>query len=703
MVEPNRFIEGFRQEAQELLVEIEAAVLDIEENPEEHEAVNRLFRAMHTIKGSGAMFGFDDIAKFAHHVETALDKVRGGLVPITRELIDLTLSSRDQIKIMLEASATGEAFDQEKNIEIINALKIIMGEGTELSSDDKSSHKQKKNLSFPEPEIDQQIPMTYRIRLKPSADIFKSGMDPALLIEDLKALGECKVIAQTELIPDLALYNPELCYLFWDITLTTAKDVNAIKDVFIFVEDDCDISIEIIEKHDLVESLTPLPRLGEILIERGDTTKEIVDKTLAKQKRIGEILIENGAVSPEKVKSALSEQEVLGKHKPSVLVSSVRVPSDRLDKLINLVGELVITQARLSQVSAKVNNIELSEPVEEVERLTGELRDNVLNIRMMPIGTTFSKFRRLVRDLSGELGKKIDLVTYGAETEMDKTVLERLDDPLVHLIRNCIDHGIQSPEERKRVGKSERGTITLSAHHRGTNVVIKISDDGSGLKSEVIRKKAEEKGLITSDQELSRKEMFALIFAPGFSTAESITNVSGRGVGMDVVKKTIESLRGSIEIDSITDQGTTITLILPLTLAIIHGLLVTIGNDFFVLPLMTVEECVEMKKSNSEKNRGRNILNVRGEIVPYIRLRDNFKINCNQRDLEHVVIADVNGRRIGFVVDNVIGGHQTVIKSLGPIFANVRDISGATILGDGTVALILDTNVLLEKAMERLP
>ncbi|MBF0234325.1 MAG: Hpt domain-containing protein, partial [Desulfamplus sp.] len=435
MVEPNKFVEGFRQEAAELLVEIEAALLDIEENPKEHEAVNRLFRAMHTIKGSGAMFGFDDIAKFAHHVETALDKVRGGIVPITRELIDLTLSSRDQIKIMLEASTGGEPVDAEKNMQIISGLKILMGEETEETSSQPSLPGNKKNLLLPpEFDIDQQVEQTYRIRLKPYAGIFKSGMDPALLLEDLRELGECAVVAQTEQIPPLESYNPELCYLFWDITLATKKDINAIKDVFIFVEDDCDIRIEIIEKHDPAESSAPLPRLGDILVDRGDTTTDAINNTLSKHKKIGELLVETGEVSQEKVKSALSEQEVLGRHKPPVVTSSVRVPSDRLDKLINLVGELVITQARLSQVSIEMNSVDLSAPVEEVERLTGELRDSVLNIRMMPIGTTFSKFRRLVRDLSAELGKKIDLVTKGAETEMDKTVLERLDDPLVHLI-----------------------------------------------------------------------------------------------------------------------------------------------------------------------------------------------------------------------------------------------------------------------------
>lgn len=688
------FIQEYRQEAEELLNGIEDTVLDIEENPHDQEAINKLFRAIHTIKGSGAMFGFDAIADFTHHVETVLDKVREGSIPVTKPLIDLILISRDHITAMLAAAESGVPVDIRQGEEIIASLQALLA----LENghhDAKAPPPRSGQTSAPSNHGSETI---YRIRFKPDPAIFATGMDPVFLLNDLRELGACSVVAQTDNIPDLAELVPESCYLSWDIILTTSQGIDAIKDVFIFVEDDCHITIEAIE--DRIDGVDEKPKqlLGEILVDRGDITRETIDERIKERKKIGELLVESGAISPEKVKAALAEQQVVDTIQKSAITSSVRVPSDRLDKLINLVGELVITQARLTQVASRKEDTELGESVEAIERLTGELRDSVLNIRMMPIGTTFNKFRRLVRDLSSQLGKEVDLVTRGAETELDKTVLERLDDPLVHLIRNSMDHGIESPEIRKKAGKPEKGTIILSATHRGTNVVITIQDDGAGLSVEAIRKKALEKGLITDNADLTSKQIFAQIFAPGFSTSKEVTSVSGRGVGMDVVKRTIESLRGRIEIDSTFGEKTVITLNLPLTLAIINGLLVRIEKDFFVLPLMSVEECVEINSEKMEKINGRNILNVRGEMVPYIRLRDHFNIYDKRPAVEHIVITDVNESRIGFVVDHVIGGHQTVIKPLGPAFKNVRDISGATILGDGTVALILDTNVLLEKA-----
>jgi len=361
---------------------------------------------------------------------------------------------------------------------------------------------------------------------------------------------------------------------------------------------------------------------------------------------------------------------------------------------VDLVGEMVTAQARLNQKASELNNSDLTLITEEIERLVAGLRDNTMSLRMLQIGVTFSSFKRLVRDLSAELGKEIILTTDGGETELDKTVIERLNDPLVHIIRNSIDHGIENPEVRKQAGKPAQGTINLSARHTGAHVAIQISDDGAGLDTQVIRAKALEKGLITLDENLTEKEIFQLIFAPGFSTAKSVTDVSGRGVVMDVVKINVESLHGTIEIESRKGKGTTITLKLPLTLAIIDGLMVNIGDDYFILPLSSVEECVELDKKKADKIKGRNILNVRGEVVPYIRLRDQFEIESEKPELEHMVITEVSGERIGFVVDNVIGGHQTVIKSLGPAFKDIQDVSGATILGDGTVALILDVNKL---------
>ena len=705
MNESNRFIEEFCNEAEELLAGVEDAVLDIEENPSDQEAVNRLFRAMHTIKGSGAMFGFDAISEFTHHVETTLDNVRNGTVGVTKTLIDLILVSRDRITAMLaEANGNGPATDPQQGEQIIACLKALMDpDGAEppavpSQKEETENESGQEPEDAPEDESDEQTESVYRIRLTPEPQIFSTGMDPVMLLYDLADMGECSVMAQTEKIPDLENLAPESCYLCWDVLLTTSKSANSVRDVFIFVEDDCKIQIETVEQKVVTPEEVPSPRVGDILVDRGDVDRKIVDQESGTHKKIGERLVESGAVSKEKIKSALKEQTVVSKMKKSSVASSVRVPSDRLDKLINLVGELVITQARLTQVASNREDTDLAESVEEIERLTGELRDSVLNIRMMPIGSTFNKFRRLVRDLSSQLNKEIELVTRGAETELDKTVIERLDDPLVHLIRNSLDHGVEPPEVRVEKGKPKTGTIVLSASHKGTNVVITIEDDGAGLDVDVIRKKAVERGLIPENAEMSDRKIFSQIFAPGFSTSKQVTNVSGRGVGMDVVKRTIESLRGRIGIDSVPGQGTKITLVLPLTLAIINGLLVTIEDDFFVLPLMTVEECVEIKSKEIEMINGRNILNVRGDMVPYIRLRDRFCMGQRRPEMEHIVITDVNDSRIGFVVDHVIGGHQTVIKPLGPAFKDIKDISGATILGDGTVALILDTNVLLESA-----
>ena len=677
------YIETYRQEAEELLDDIEETVLDLEQNPEDEETINRLFRAMHTIKGSGAMFGFDDIADFTHHIETALDKVRQGSVRVNKELINLILASRDQIISMLQAADSGMPVDSTLSEQIISSLNALLSD-----SGDKESLVSKDAASLPAVNNSEGKEVTWRIRFRPDSGIFASGMDPALLIDELRDLGECTVVAQTEDIPAIDELNPEQCYIFWDIVLTTSRGIDAVKDVFIFVDDESEIKIDKIASEADVEDIHK--RLGEILVERGDVTTDRINEALGSQKQIGELLIESGAVPQGRVESALTEQQAVKKRKFTARAASVRVPADRLDNLINLVGELVITQARLTQVSAGIDNIELAGPVEEIERLSGELRDCVLDIRMLPIGTTFSKFKRLVRDLSAELGKDIALVTEGAETELDKTVIERLDDPLVHLIRNSIDHGIESPEERRAADKPESGTIRLSAAHKGANVIIRIEDDGKGLDAETIKSKAVERGLIEPDAEMSESEIFDLIFAPGFSMSDRVTSVSGRGVGMDVVKRKIDALRGSIEITSEKTKGTTITLALPLTLAIIEGLLVETGEDRFVLPLSLVEECVELTKTDIANAHGRHMIPVRGELIPYVRLGEMFAMSDGKPSIEHIVIVHNDDHRIGIVVDKVIGEHQTVIKSLGKMYKDVEGISGATIMGDGRVALIVD-------------
>ncbi|MFO7987625.1 MAG: chemotaxis protein CheA [Desulfatiglandaceae bacterium] len=687
--------EAYREEAYELLTELEAALLELEETPDDRDLIGRIFRAMHTIKGSGAMFGFDEVAAFTHEIETVYGQVREGKIPVTKPLIDKTLSACDQVRIMVDGNDADEALQKE----ILEAFRKMLPDTNEVLSDDM------EETSNEEPGTRSAEPMiTYRIRFRPQSELFATGTNPILLLNELRALGPHQVIAQTDAIPPLKDLDPQSCYLYWDVILTTSQGINTIKDVFIFVEDECELKIDPIDEEGEVdlEGDTDYKRLGEILVERGDVDGEVLRQALSSQKRLGEVLKESGVVGKDLIDSALAEQQQVktGRRtrRKKALASSIRVGSEKLDTLVDLVGELVTVQARLSQKAGNNVDSDLLNIAEEVERLTAELRDNTMGIRMMPIGTTFSKFKRLVRDLSNELGKTVLLTTEGSETELDKTVIEQLNDPLVHIIRNSIDHGIEPADVREAAGKDRQGKVRLSAVHSGAQVLIQIADDGKGLDPEVIRAKAVEQGLISPEADLTETEIFAQLFEPGFSTAQEVTDVSGRGVGMDVVKRAIEALRGSIEVDSVKGSGTTITLKLPLTLAIIDGLLVQIGATYFVLPLSSVEECVELTQKDSLYSNDRHIMKVRGEIVPYVPLREMFNINGNKPPIEQIVIAELEDYRIGFVVDEIIGEHQTVIKNLGKVYRDAKGVSGATILADGTVALILDVNGLSEIA-----
>ncbi|HIJ95216.1 MAG TPA: chemotaxis protein CheA [Desulfuromonadales bacterium] len=683
----------YREEANELLTELETSLLELEETPEDSELIGRVFRAMHTIKGSGAMFGFDEIAGFTHEVETVFDMVRNGKMAVTKELLNLTLRARDHIKSLLDASVSGEAIDCARGDAIISGLRLLLPEDVSMEV------VQSVKVNVPAVELPSGDNKIWRIRLKPIPEIFLSGTNPLALINELRNLGNCSVIAHTDLIPHLSEMNPEHCYLYWDIILTTNRGLDAIKDVFIFCEDDCELKIDLVDDGESDTDQSPR-KLGDILIERGDLNPAEMNRILGMQKRFGELAVAVGAVTPDKIQSALVEQQQIKNIRQERAAQdaavSIRVPAEKLDQLVNLVGELVTVQAHLSQTAAFQNSADVTAIAEEIERLTESLRDTALNIRMLPIGSTFTKFKRLVRDLSQELGKEIEMVTEGAETELDKTVIERLNDPLVHLIRNSIDHGIEIPGVRRAAGKPAQGTIHLGAVHSGDSVLITIRDDGAGLDRDRIREKAIERGLMSATADLPDKDIYNMIFAPGFSTAAKVTSVSGRGVGMDVVKKGIESLRGSISISSNRGIGSTITLRIPLTLAIIESLLVRIDSSYFVLPLSHVEECVELTREDIKNAHGRNLAHVRGNLIPYIPLREQFEISGNRPDIEQIVITAINGSKVGFVVDSVIGEHQTVIKTLGRVYRDVKGISGATILGDGTVALILDMGMLLQ-------
>ena len=690
--------ELFKSEAYDLLAELETSLLELEHSPDDKELIGRLFRALHTIKGSGSMFGFDGITAFTHKVETLYERVRSGEVPVTKQLIDLTFSALDAIRDMLDSPGVRDISQGVAGNDIAGMIDGLLShsyiaKGKEVSLKDEPVLKETGNGA--------EKNAIYRIRFSPHQDILKKGSNPLLLLNELRQLGRCEVVAITEAIPELKGMDPEACYTSWDIVLITDKGLNAIKDVFIFVEDDSDLRIDLIAEDIGILSETQYKRLGEILIERRDLNAEEIQNIAEEKKLIGEVLVEKGLVSNQKIQSALIEQhlvrDAIQRHQNTESAANIRVSSKKLDRLVDLVGELVTVQVRLSQTSSQTDNPELISISEEIERLTGEIRDNTMSIRMLPIGTTFSKIKRLVRDLSDELGKNVQLITEGAETELDKTMIERLNDPLIHIIRNSIDHGIEKPELRLSENKPKTGRIYLSAIHSGSHVLIRIRDDGQGLDPESIFATAVEKGIIPSDAKLSEKELFSLVLAPGFSTARQITNVSGRGVGLDVVRKTIEVLKGSVDIESQKGIGTTITLTLPLTLAIIEGLLVRISGEHFVIPLSNVEECVELTRGDIAKAHGRRVANIRGQFIPYIRLRERFMINGGTPDIEYIVITENDGIKVGLVVDHIIGEHQTVLKSLNRFYKNIKEISGATILGDGRVALVVDVHKLISE------
>jgi two-component system chemotaxis sensor kinase CheA len=679
--------QAFKEEALELLGELESSLLELEEDPADGEVINRVFRAMHTIKGSGAMFGFEDIASFTHEVETVFDLARNGQIAVSKDLLNLTLLARDHILAMLEGEDHHGLESRAK--EVILGLKALTPT-TAAPTEPEPVRPEDKSCAV-NPDL-----CTWRIRFVPPRNIFLTGTNPAALLEELCEMGEHHVVMHSRDIPEPALLDPEQCMVWWDVILTTSRSEDEIRDVFIFVEEDSEVSIQKVGCCQSVDD-DSYKLIGQILVDKNDITRDALERILTERKPIGQLLSEAGLVSHSQVEAALAEQQEVKRLRQAssqeLQTSSIRVPAHKLDFLVDLVGELVTTQARLTQYASENSDPRLQAISEEIERLSDELRDNTLGIRMLPIGTTFSRFKRLVRDLSQELGKRIVIETQGEDTELDKTVIERLSDPLVHLLRNSIDHGIERPEEREARGKNPEGRIQLLAEHSGGEVLIRIIDDGAGIDPERIRAKAVEKGLISQDAILPDKDALMLIFAPGFSTAEKVTNVSGRGVGMDVVKRNIDALRGRVSLDSTPGQGTTVSVRIPLTLAIIDGLQVQVGDSFFIMPLSAVEECVELR--GTDKSDRSAFINLRGQMVPYVSLRAGFDVPGQCPEIEQVVVCNSQGNRVGIVVDKVIGEHQTVIKSLGKVYQDVRGISGATIKGDGSMALILDIATLV--------
>jgi two-component system chemotaxis sensor kinase CheA len=643
----DQFRQAFREEAREILIDLEATLLELNESRDDLELVGQAFRSLHTLKGSGAMFGFDELASFTHKLENAFDEVRSGRLVVTSALVDLTLAALDHIRVLLEDTHTGDPADRELLLERLRSVTLDAG-GLRVETSVPSHAETASATAASEAHA-------WRIHFAPGPRLMRRGSDPLQLVRELAQMGEFESACSIASIPPLPELDPERCYLAWDCILRSPAGIDAIRDVFIFVEDCCELSIEPHNKPDIVESDLTARALQEKREESGG--RRHYD-------------------APDNARS-------------------IRVAAAKLDQFVNLVGELVTVQARLGELAARRDDAEISAVAEEVDRLASALRETSMNVRMMPIRGTFEKFRRLVHDLARDRGKDVELTIEGAETELDKTVIDQLSDPLMHLIRNSMDHGVGSPQDRIGRGKPARATIHLGARYSGASVIISVSDDGRGINVEAVRARAIERGLIGPDALLNQSELNALIFQPGFSTSKQVTDLSGRGVGMDVVRRNIDKLRGSIDVASQAGQGTTVTLRLPLTLAIIDGLLVSVGDAYFVLPLATTLECIEMSRRQIDDAHGQRLINVRGDVVPYVRLREYFGVSAPLPAFEQVMLVETEHGRYGLVFDRVLGNCQTMIKSLGAFYRHVQTVSGATILGNGTVALILDPHRLV--------
>jgi two-component system chemotaxis sensor kinase CheA len=699
----DQMLQTFIVECRELLESMEATLLAVEPNSVDSETINVVFRVAHTIKGSAGLFRLEHIVGFAHVVESVLDAVRDGKVSLDADLIALMLSCRDHLARLVDAVEGGRLEPEDATLELgAPLLRKLTGY---LDPGAARSEPTPRRPSVAIARVDGASVSRdhWHISLRFGRAALRNGMDPLSFIRYLEKLGPIVgLVTLFDGIPPAEEMDPEACYLGFEIVLQSAADLATIESVFEFVQDDCEVRILPPRSRvsQYVQLIRDLPeetaRLGEMLIGCGALTQHELDAALARQRApalpaqpLGAILVARGSVAPAVVDAALTKQKQIKEAKAQES-RSVRVDADKLDHLINLVGELLIAAAGTHLAARRARVPELAQRTEALSSLVEAVRDNALQLRMVKIAGTFKRFQRVVYDVSRELGKDIALVVSGEDAELDKTVVEKIGDPLMHLVRNAIDHGIEAPDVRRARGKPAIGTISLNAYHDSGSIVIEVSDDGGGLNREKIQAKAVERGLVEHGRSMSDGEIYDLIFQPGFSTAEQVTNLSGRGVGMDVVKQNIIALRGSVSITSAADAGTTVSVRLPLTLAIINGFLVGLGRAMFVVPLDMIEECMELGEPD------RDYTNLRGNVLPFIRLRELFKLEDAGAARQNVVVVRSGGHRAGLVVDTLLGEFQTVIKPLGKMFNRVKCISGSTILGSGEVALILDVPTLLE-------
>ncbi|BAL23184.1 chemotaxis protein CheA [Azoarcus sp. KH32C] len=693
----------FMDEARELLGRMEEILLGAEEAPCSDDELNELFRCAHTIKGSGGLFGLDEVVRFTHVVENVLDCLRNGGLQFSSELISLLLECQDHICSLITAVAEGTEVPVARSDELLQKLQVVLG------ADEASV---KTYAPTPPAAAEPEVIASgggaigadhWHVSLRFGPQMLQDGMDPLAFINYLNQYGTLlHVETVTEAIPDFASADPELCYLGFEVALRSNASKAEIESVFEFVSDNSRIVIlppasKIDEYVALIESMPDSAEMiGRILVACGSVTQRELDQALAVQRdlggrqRLGEVLVERAAAEREVINAAIDKQKSAAERRAADS-KTVKVPADRLDALIDRVGELVIAGVGTHLQISRLNKPSIQESAEVLLSLVEDIRDMALRLRMVAIGEVFSRFPRVVRDVSKELGKDIDLCINGAESELDKSMVEKIGDPLMHLVRNAIDHGIEPTEVRAARNKPARGTVELNAFHESGSINIEVKDDGGGLDRERILRKALERGMIGEDANLSDQDIYRLILAPGFSTAEHVTNLSGRGVGMDVVRSNIEALRGTLDIESVPGQGTTMRMCLPLTLAIIDGFHVGVGNSHFIIPLDLVVECIELPPDIGFQD----YLELREEALPFVRLREVFREQGAGHPRPRVVVVRFGSRRAGLVVDRIYGKCQTVIKPLGPLFSEVPAVAGSTIIGNGDVGMILDVPALV--------
>ncbi len=692
--------EVFISEAKEIIEKLESDLVQLEENEGDQEIINRIFRSFHTLKGSSGIVGMTAIYNFSHKLENLLDKVRSGEIDVDNKLIDLILDSIDWIR---EELFTEKAETEESK----SSMGVLQQRITGYTGEDKAAGTGAEE-EYTGMKKKSGVYNYFRVNARFREDVFETGIDPLMIIEDLLTVGTLLTKnVDRERLPGLDTMNPEHCYLSWDLIIKTLEPIEKINDVFMFVRDRNSITIE-----DVTNSFSgrgsELPqekRIGEILLEKGIINEAELDAVLryhdSHKTKLGDVIVKKGLASEKDVKDALEEQEKL---KKKIELNTVRVDTNRLDSILNLLGEIVIGQSALTRIADEMDDdkdtgFQLKNALYGLDRITREFQEQIMSIRMIPIGPSFEQFRRFVRDSAHERGKDIKLVIEGGDTELDKTVIEKISDPLKHMIRNAVDHGIEMPGDREAAGKSAAGLVTLRAFHQEGNVYIEVVDDGRGINLARVRSKAIEKGLLKEDDDASKDKLLSFLFQPGFSTADRIDDLSGRGVGMDVVKTNIEELRGTVELKSDEGKGTTIRIKLPLTLAIIDGMLVSIGKNIYIIPLLSIVESMQPKKEDIKTVEGKGeMISFRGEFVSLVRIYDLFGIEGRHKNPWEglVIVVESGNTRIGLLVDDLLGQQQIVIKSLDNYITRSRSISGAAILGDGKVALIVDIHGLVE-------